>query len=146
MVASSRKLNIWFHLQGNAPIPGLRYVAKTVGSIDQKPTIMFSKKTLPARMYTVIYGYLSTSRDLRSKNGPVTGPGPENFEIFRTDSDQGQVPLRKPGLSQTENKKNPRLSWTDRYQNLSGSWISGVKRRFQTLKQGSRHSNDLYVL
>ena len=48
MVASSRKLNIWFHLQGNAPIPALRYVAKTVGCIYQKPAIMFSKKTLLA--------------------------------------------------------------------------------------------------
>ena len=73
MVASSRKLNIWFHLQGNAPIPGLRYVAKTVGSIDQKPTIMFSKKTLLARMYTVIYGYVS-SRDLRGETGPDQDP------------------------------------------------------------------------
>ena len=35
--------------------------------------------------------------------GVKTGQGPENVELFGTDSDQGQVSLRKPGQTNFEN-------------------------------------------
>ena len=144
MVASSRKLNIWFHLQGNAPIPDLRYVTYCM---SQKPSGQLTKNPQSCSLrkhywlgcillYTVICQAGIYGPDQDPKISKYSGSTwIKVFEKTGTESDWKQ-----------SNFENVRLIRTDRSQNLCGPWISGVKRLFQTFKQGSRHSNDMYVL